>query len=54
MGHTGYRHERNVEGQPVPVRARLRKAAWAYSGSRETGSLAHAAGACYNAVQRRE
>lgn len=54
MGHTGHRRERNAEGQPVPVRARLHRAAWAYLGSQETGELAHAAGARYNAVQRWE
>ena len=54
MGHTGHRRERNAEGQPVPVRARLRRAVWAYSGSQETGELTHAARAHYNAVQRQE
>lgn len=53
MGHTGHRHERNVEGQPVPVRARLHRAVWAYSESQETGELAHVAGVRYNVVQRR-
>lgn len=54
MGHTGHRHERNAEGQPTPMKARLHSAAWAYSRWQETGELAHAAEACYNAVQRRE
>lgn len=53
MGHTGHRHERNVEGQLVPVRARLRRTVWAYSEPQETGELAHVAGVCYNVVRRR-